>query len=87
MKEDTVGAMSSLVFHPSVDGSESMKLICLSCGHAVDLRDAYDDYDGQVKCFACGALLAIRTREGQIKWVELVAARRPGEDPTLQGTT
>ncbi len=48
-----------------------MKVNCLSCGHTVDLRDGYDDYEGQVKCFACGALLTIRTREAQIKWVEL----------------
>ncbi len=48
-----------------------MKVNCLSCGHTVDLRDGYDDYEGQVKCFACGALLNIRTRDGQIKWVEL----------------
>ncbi len=48
-----------------------MKVNCLSCGHTVDLRDGYDDYEGQIKCFACGALLSIRTREGQIKWVEL----------------
>lgn len=47
-----------------------MKVNCLCCGHTVDLRDAYDDYEGLVKCFACGGLLTIRTREGQIKWVE-----------------
>jgi hypothetical protein len=47
-----------------------MKVNCLCCGHTVDLRDAYDDYEGLVKCFACGGLLSIRTREGQIKWVE-----------------
>jgi len=63
-----------------------MKLNCLSCGHTVDLRDGYNDYDGQVKCWVCGTLLAIRTRDGQVKWVELVVSTRQGEDPTLQGT-
>ncbi len=62
-----------------------MKLNCLSCGHSVDLRDGYDDYDGQVKCFVCGALLTIRTEDGQIKWVDLVLSPRQAEDPTLQG--
>jgi DNA-directed RNA polymerase subunit N (RpoN/RPB10) len=64
-----------------------MKVNCLSCGHAVDLRDAYDDYDGQVKCFACGAILSIRTREGQVKWVELAGGpgnTRPAFDSSLQ---
>ncbi len=64
-----------------------MKLNCVSCGHIVDLRDGYDDYDGQVKCFACGALLAVRTQEGQVKWVERVATQHHEEDSTLQGTT
>ena len=64
-----------------------MKMNCLSCGHAIDLRDGYNDYDGRVRCFVCGALLAIRTLDGQMKWVELVASARRGEDSTLQGTT
>ena len=25
------------------------------CGHSVDLHRDYDDYEGQVKCFVCGA--------------------------------
>jgi hypothetical protein len=63
-----------------------MKVNCLCCGHAVDLRDGYDDYDGQIKCFACGSLLAIRTREGQVKWVELAehSAARSGVDASFE---
>jgi len=63
-----------------------MKVNCLSCGHTVDLRDGYNDYDGQVRCCTCGGLMAIRTQDGQIKWVELVASRPPGQDSTLQET-
>ncbi len=63
-----------------------MKLNCLSCGHTVDLRDGYDDYDGQVKCFTCGGLMAIRTQDGQIKCVELVVRSRYDKDSTLQQT-
>lgn len=44
-----------------------MTLNCISCGHALELRDAYDDFDGPVKCCTCGALLTIRTEDGQVK--------------------
>ena len=44
-----------------------MKINCLSCGHKVELDDVYDDFEGQVKCFACTALLEIRTEEGSSK--------------------
>lgn len=50
-----------------------MKVICLSCGFKIDLDQAYDDYDGLVKCFACGALLAVRTEAGSIKSMLLAA--------------
>ena len=53
-----------------------MNVNCVSCGHAINLRDAYDDYEGQVKCFACGALLALRTCEGKVKKVELTRITR-----------
>ena len=49
-----------------------MKLNCLSCGHSVDLRDSYDDYEGPVKCYVCGALLLIRTKDGGLRSVEVM---------------
>ena len=49
-----------------------MKINCLSCGHTVVLDDAYDNYEGQVKCLACGAILEIKTEEGNVKTVEFV---------------
>ncbi len=49
-----------------------MKINCLSCGHKVDLTDAYDDYEGQVKCFACSAILEIKTQEGNVSSVKFV---------------
>jgi len=49
-----------------------MKINCLSCGHKVDLDDVYDDYEGQVKCFVCGALLEIRAEEGHLKSLKFV---------------
>ncbi len=58
-----------------------MKINCLSCGHTVVLDDAYDNYEGQVKCFACSAILEIKTEEGNIKTVQFVrVARRPSTD-------
>jgi DNA-directed RNA polymerase subunit N (RpoN/RPB10) len=63
-----------------------MKVNCLSCGHVLDLRDSYEEYDGQVRCFVCGALLAIRSREGQVKWVELLGAEHSRTDDARQTT-
>jgi len=57
-----------------------MKVNCLSCGHAVDLRNSYDDYQGQIKCFTCGALLAIRTEGGEIRSVENASAKPPSSE-------
>jgi transcription elongation factor Elf1 len=57
-----------------------MKLNCLSCGHSVDLRDDYSDYNGQVKCFVCGALLTIRTEDGLIKSVTLSSRATQSSD-------
>ena len=51
-----------------------MNVNCLSCGHSLDLRDAYDDYEGQVRCFICGSLLKMRSTEGNVKSVELAPA-------------
>ena len=56
-----------------------MKINCVSCGHKLELDDVYDDFEGQVKCFACTALLEIRTEEGRLKSVRFVKlAPRPG---------
>lgn len=49
-----------------------MKINCISCGHKVDLDDAYEEYEGQVKCFVCQALLEIKTEEGKFKTVKLM---------------
>jgi hypothetical protein len=49
-----------------------MRINCLACGHGVDLDDAYDDYEGPVKCFACRTILEIRTEQGRIKAVKQV---------------
>lgn len=48
-----------------------MKVVCLSCGHKVNLDDGYDNYAGQVRCVACGAILEIRTEGGDLRSVAL----------------
>jgi DNA-directed RNA polymerase subunit N (RpoN/RPB10) len=49
-----------------------VKINCLGCGYKVDLANAYDDYEGQIKCFACGAILEIAAQEGSIRAVRSV---------------
>ena len=48
-----------------------MRVNCLSCGHKVDLDEAYDDYHGPVKCLPCGAILEIEAQEGKLRIVRL----------------
>ena len=48
-----------------------MEINCVSCGFKVDLTDSYDNYQGQVKCFACGAILDITTQNGNVCSVTL----------------
>jgi hypothetical protein len=60
-----------------------IKVNCLSCGHKVDLDEAYGDYEGQVKCWGCGATLEIKTAAGDLKSVRLAnlaAGSRAGEN-------
>ncbi len=47
-----------------------MRINCLACGHKVELDDAYDDFEGPVKCL-CGAMLQIRTEEGMLKSIQV----------------
>jgi hypothetical protein len=54
-----------------------MKINCLACGFKVDLDDAYDDYEGSVKCCACKAILEIRAEQGSIKAVKFVNIVQP----------
>jgi ribosomal protein S27E len=61
-----------------------MKINCISCGHKIDLDDCYSDYEGQIKCYVCGALINIRTEDGNIKSAELVCpVTRCPDDPVL----
>ena len=61
-----------------------MEINCLSCGHSVDIGDAYDDFEGEVKCFVCDGILHIRTEQGQIKSVELARLQEAGWPPAAE---
>ena len=59
-----------------------MKINCLSCGHKVDLDDAYEEYEGHIRCLACSALLEVRTEEGRVKSVRIMNLNTPlAEEP------
>jgi hypothetical protein len=52
-----------------------MKINCLSCGHNIDLDDAYaDHYEGEIKCFGCNASLEIRTEQSAVRLVRLAGS-------------
>lgn len=51
-----------------------MKINCLSCGFGVNLDEAYEEYEGQVKCYVCGKLLEVKTMDGRLKSVHLCRA-------------
>jgi len=63
-----------------------MKINCLSCGHKVDIGDAYDDYEGQIKCYVCSAILEIKTEEGNLKSVNFLKTARPSTEEALERT-
>jgi ribosomal protein S27E len=62
-----------------------MKIMCLSCGHTLDMFDAYDDYQGRVKCYVCGALMTIHTEAGQVKSAAAVEEHARGAKQMRQG--
>lgn len=57
-----------------------MKINCLSCGHYIDLDDAYSDYEGAIKCYACSAVLEVKLADGLVKSVKL-------PEPAIKQTT
>ncbi len=54
-----------------------MKIRCVSCGHSISLDDAYDDFEGQVRCYVCNGLLQIKTEEGMIKGIRQASMETP----------
>lgn len=52
-----------------------MKINCLSCGHNMDLDEAYDDFEGPVRCYVCGSLLEIKTIEAKLKSIKITGGK------------
>jgi hypothetical protein len=50
-----------------------IKLNCLGCGFPMDLGEAYEDYQGEIRCWGCHTVLEVTMREGK-----LMAMRRLG---------
>jgi len=48
-----------------------MKINCVSCGHSIELDEAYDDFEGLVKCYVCSGLLALTISDGKIRSVKV----------------
>jgi hypothetical protein len=44
-----------------------MKINCLSCGHSMELSDAYEDYSGEVRCWGCRTSLQVTIENGKLK--------------------
>ncbi len=65
-----------------------MRINCLTCGHKVELDDAYDDFEGPVKCL-CGAMLEIRTVEGMLKAIKVLEplSRSTSRPKRIEATT
>jgi len=64
-----------------------MRINCLACGHKIELDVAYDDYEGQIKCWVCQALLEIKSEEGSLqslKFVKMVP--RPSAEEAFERT-
>jgi hypothetical protein len=49
-----------------------VKVNCLGCGFKVDLAGSYNNYEGQIKCYACGAIMEVAIQEGSILGVRPV---------------
>ena len=54
-----------------------MEINCLGCGFKVDLTNAYDDYVGPIKCFACVVTMEIATQAGEVRAVSPVTEAPP----------
>lgn len=63
--------------------SSNMKVNCITCGHSLNLDDAYDDFDGLVRCYVCSGLFELKTADGKVKSVKF--AQVPG--PKVAHTT
>ena len=48
-----------------------IKLNCLSCGHLMVLGEAYESYQGEIRCWGCRATLDVTLVEGRLHSMKL----------------
>jgi len=48
-----------------------IKLNCIACGHLMELGDAYEDYQGDVRCWGCQALVNVTLHDGKLQTMSL----------------
>lgn len=56
--------------------SMKIKLNCISCGHVQELSEAYENYQGQIRCWGCNTTLDVSLLDGKLQAMQL-------HDPTL----
>lgn len=63
-----------------------MRVKCLSCGYELNLdHGVFNDYTGPVKCFSCGAMMQVKTTEGEIYSIKaLTPLGRKRTHPTVE---
>jgi hypothetical protein len=44
-----------------------IKIRCLGCGHRLDLGEAYEDYEGELRCWTCNGTMDVVLREGRLR--------------------
>lgn len=48
-----------------------IKLNCISCGHLMELGEAYEDYQGEIRCWGCQALIDVTLHDGKLQTMKL----------------
>ncbi len=62
-----------------------LKLNCINCGHSVALdENVYADYEGQIKCNACSAILSVKMEDGKLRFMDFVSFSKAGDEDALR---
>lgn len=48
---------------------------CRGCGHPIELSQAYEDYQGEVRCWSCRTIMVVTLRDGKLA---AMASNPPG---------
>ena len=47
-----------------------MLIHCIYCGHSIELSNAYQDYEGPLRCMVCKGLMMVYLEEGELRSME-----------------